>query len=55
MMLKREGKDIENMIWSQPTLPKYYVKKGPLDFIEKMWRSEKRFVKATLAIYPKTK
>ena len=54
-MLEREGKDSENIIWSQPTLPKFYVKKGPLDFIEKMWKSECRNVTATLAVYPKSK
>ena len=38
-----------------PTLPKYSVKNGPLDFLKKAFKSKKRIVSATLAINSKEK
>ena len=49
MRLKR-GEKLEDMIWSCPTLPLFYVKKGPIDYLEKIWRSKKRVINGTLAI-----
>ena len=51
-MALREGKNLKDLIWSMPTLPKFSVKKGPLDFIEKMWKSQKRELEATFPISP---
>ena len=54
-MTIKEGKDPKLMEWSVPSLPKFSTKKGPLDFIEKLWKSEKRKVNATLAVCPNDK
>jgi len=51
-MAIKDGKDPKRMEWSVPSLPRFSAKKGPLDFIEKLWKSEKRKVNATLAVCP---
>ena len=44
--------DPEKLDWSVPALPRFSVKQGPVDFIEKLWKSEAREIPATLAIDP---
>lgn len=51
-MLIKRGIDPRTAIWSVSTLPKFNIKDGPLDFLLKMWKSEKRNLLATLACYP---
>ena len=51
----RNGEDPKLKDWSVPSLPKFSIKKGPLDFIEKLWKSEKREVNGTLAVCPTDK
>ena len=52
-MAIKDGKDPKLMEWSVPSLPTFSAKKGgPLDFIEKLWKSEKRKANATLAVCP---
>ena len=43
-MAKRNKEDLKNKEWSVPTLPKFYKNsdQGPLDFIKKMYKSERR-------------
>lgn len=36
-MARRNGEDVESYKWLIPKLPTFSVKKGPLDFIEKLW------------------
>ena len=36
-MTIKEGKDPKLIEWSVPSLPKFSAKKGPLDFIEKLF------------------
>ena len=54
-MAINRGEDPKLIDWSVPTLPKFSKKKGPLDFIEKMWKSEARELPATLAVCPSDK
>jgi hypothetical protein len=42
------------MIWRVPTKPKFSKVLGPLDFINKLWKSEKRIKRSTLVIDPKS-
>ena len=51
---ERKNGNLENMIWRVPTKPKFSIKKGPLDFIYKLWKSEKRIKPSTLVIDPKS-
>ena len=53
-MIER-GEDPRIYEWSVPTLPKFSAIKGPLDFIEKLWKSEARELPATLAVCPSDK
>ena len=48
----KNGKKEEELVWSIPKLPPWSAKKGPIDFIYNMWKSEKREIRSTLAIYP---
>jgi len=50
-MERRRG-NLKNMIWRVPTKPRFSIKKGPLDFINKLWKSEKRIKPGTLVIDP---
>lgn len=54
-MALKKGEDLKIKDWLIPTLPKFSVKKGPIDFIEKLWKSEGRELSATLAICPSDK
>ena len=54
-MAIRNGEDPKLKDWSVPSLPKFSAKRGPLDFIEKLWKSEKREANATLAVCPTDK
>ena len=42
------------MDWLVPTIPKFFIKKGPIEFLNLLWKSAKRLKKATLVIYPKS-
>ena len=54
-MAIRRGEDPKLKDWSVPSLPKFSAKKGPIDFIEKLWKSEKREIIGTLAVCPTDK
>ena len=39
-MAIKAGRDPNQIIWSIPTLPKFDTKKGPLDYLYKLFKSE---------------
>ena len=50
--MEKKKKNLKNVVWRVPTIPKFSVKKGPIDFIDKLWKSETRFCPSTIAINP---
>ena len=36
---RKAGTNLETMVWRAPTKPKFSIELGPLDFIDKLWKS----------------
>jgi len=34
--MEKKKKNLKNVVWRVPTIPKFSVKKGPIDFIDKL-------------------
>ncbi len=54
-MAIRRGENPQSIEWSVPSLPKFSSKKGPLEFIKLLWKSEARELPTTFAVNPKDK